>query len=189
MARLYMIRHGKPAAVWGGDDDDPGLDETGRAQALAARDWLMALPADQRPTKVVSSPLRRCRETAEPTAKALGAAVEIDERVGEIPTPAGLAADDRGPWLRKSFAGTWMEIEGDLDYDAWRREIAASLVGRGNTAVFSHYVATNAVLSQLLGDPRVLAFRPDHTSITVLETDGAVLTLVEKGREAATAVL
>jgi hypothetical protein len=35
----------------------------------------------------------------------------------------------------------------------------------------------------------VLAFRPDHASITVLETDGAALTLVEKGREAATAVL
>ena len=189
MARLYMIRHGKPAAAWGGDDDDPGLDETGRSQALAARDWLMALPADQRPTKVVSSPLRRCRETAEPTAIALGVAVEIDERVGEIPTPLALAADDRGPWLRKSFAGTWAEIEGDLDYDAWRHAITASLAARGHTAVFSHYVATNAVVSQLLGDPRVLAFRPDHASITVLETDGAVLTLVEKGREAVTAVL
>src|SRR5258708_33941568 len=100
-----------------------------------------------------------------------------------------LAAEARGPWLRTSFAGTWAEIEGDLDYDAWRRDIAASLVARGHTAVFSHYVATNAVVSQLLGDPKVLAFRPDHASITVLETDGETLTLVEKGREAATNVL
>ncbi|WP_372786247.1 histidine phosphatase family protein [Phenylobacterium sp.] len=189
MARLYLIRHGKPAAVWGGDDDDPGLDETGQAQARAARDWLMALPAADRPTKVVSSPLRRCRETADPTAAALGVAVEIDARVGEIPTPAALAADERGPWLRTSFAGTWAEIEGDLDYDAWRAEITASLAARGHTAVFSHYVATNAVVSQLLGDPKVLAFRPDHASITVLETDGATLSLVEMGREATTGVL
>jgi broad specificity phosphatase PhoE len=138
---------------------------------------------------VVSSPLRRCRETAEPTARALGVAVEIDGRVGEIPTPAALSAEERGPWLRKSFAGTWAEIEGDLDYDAWRREIAASLVARGNTAVFSHYVATNAVVSQLLADPKVLAFRPDHASITVLATDGQTLSLVEMGREAATGVL
>ena len=43
---------------------------------------------------------------------------------------------------------------------------------RGDTAVFSHYVAINAVVSHLLADDRVLAFRPDHTSITVLETDG-----------------
>ena len=189
MARLYLIRHGKPSATWGGDDDDPGLDETGQAQARAARDWLMALPAGERPTKVVSSPLRRCRETAQPTAEALGVKIEIDARVGEIPTPVALSAEERGPWLRKSFAGTWAEIEGDLDYDAWRREITASLVERANTAVFSHYVATNAVVSELLGDARVMAFRPDHTSITVLETDGTTLTLVEQGREATTGVL
>ena len=189
MARLYLIRHGKPGAVWGGDDDDPGLDETGQAQARAVRDWLLALPPQDRPAKVVSSPLRRCRETAEPTAQALGVEVEIDPRVGEIPTPAALAADDRGPWLRKSFAGTWAAIEGDLDYDAWRREIAASLVGRGNTAVFSHFVATNAVVSELLDDPRVVVFRPDHTSVTVLESDGQALSLVEIGREATTGVL
>jgi broad specificity phosphatase PhoE len=189
MARLYLIRHGKPSATWGGDDDDPGLDETGQAQARAARDWLMALPAGERPTKVVSSPLRRCRETAEPTAQALGVATEVDARVGEIPTPAALSLEARGPWLRKAFAGTWAEIEGDLDYDAWRHDIAASLAARGHTAVFSHYVATNAVVSLLLGLPQVLAFRPDHASITVLETDGTTLTLVEMGREATTGVL
>ena len=189
MARLYLIRHGKPAAVWGGGDDDPGLDATGQAQARAARDWLMALPTGERPSKVVSSPLRRCRETAEPTAQALGVAVEVDPRVGEIPTPAALSPEERGPWLRKAFAGTWAEIQGDLDYDAWRREIAASLATRGDTAVFSHYVATNAVVSQLLGVSEVVAFRPDHTSITVLETDGKTLRLVERGREATTGVL
>jgi broad specificity phosphatase PhoE len=189
LKRLYVIRHGKPSATWGGDDDDPGLDETGHAQARAARDWLMALAPHQRPSKVVSSPLRRCRETAAPTAEALGVEIEVDPLVGEIPTPAALSAEERGPWLRKSFAGTWAEIEGDLDYDAWRRDITASLAARGNTAVFSHYVATNAVVSQLMGEPKVLAFRPDHASITVLETDGEALTLVELGREATTAVL
>jgi broad specificity phosphatase PhoE len=189
MARLYLIRHGKPSATWGGDDDDPGLDEAGRAQALAARDWLMALPAAERPSKVVSSPLRRCRETAMPTAEALGVEIEVDVRVGEIPTPLALSAEARGPWLRKSFAGTWAEIEGDLDYDAWRGEITASLVTRGGVAVFSHYVATNAVVSQLLGVPEVLAFRPDHASITILDTNGTTLNLVEKGREATTGVL
>jgi broad specificity phosphatase PhoE len=189
MARLYLIRHGKPSATWGGDDEDPGLDEIGLAQARAARDWLMALPEAERPTKVVSSPLRRCRETAEPTAAALGVMVEIDARVGEIPTPAALSLEERGPWLRAAFAGTWADIKGDMDYDAWRSDIAASLTARGGTAVFSHYVATNAVVSQLLGDPRVLAFRPDHASVTVLESDGRTLTLLEKGREATTAVL
>lgn len=189
MSRLYLIRHGKPSATWGGHDDDPGLDETGQAQANAARDWLLGRPAAERPSLVVSSPLRRCRETAEPTALALGVPAEIDVAVGEIPTPKALTPEQRGPWLRESFLGTWKAIKGDFDYDVWRGDIAASLVARGNTAVFSHYVAINAVVSKLLGVDEVLAFRPDHCSITVLETDGRTLTLVEKGAEASTGVL
>lgn len=189
MPRLYLIRHGKPASVWGEADDDPGLDETGRAQAEAARDWLIALPPPERPQRVVSSPLRRCRETADPTAQALGVTVEVDPIVGEIPTPKALAAAERPAWLRRVFQGLWRDIEGDLDYDAWRAGIAASLCARGDTAVFSHYVAINAVLSHLTGDERVLTFRPDHASITILETDGRTLTLLAKGREAATGVL
>ncbi|MFN3523021.1 MAG: histidine phosphatase family protein [Phenylobacterium sp.] len=191
MPRLYLIRHGKPAAAWGDAhaDVDPGLDETGQAQARAARDQLLALPAPERPRLVVSSPLRRCRETAQPLAEALGVEPTIDPAVGEIPTPAGVAHDARGAWLRKAFGGLWREIEGDLDYDAWRRAIAQSLVARGDTAVFSHFVAINAVLSTLAGEDRVISFRPDHASITVLETDGRVLRLVAKGPEASTTVL
>jgi broad specificity phosphatase PhoE len=189
MARLYLIRHGRPSATWGGHDDDPGLDEAGDAQARLARDWLLSRPAAERPRLVVSSPLRRCRETAQPTAEALGVTAEIDPAVGEIPTPKALTAEQRGPWLREAFQGTWKAIQGDFDYDVWRGEIAASLVARGDTAVFSHYVAINAVVSKLLGVDEVLAFRPDHCSITVLETDGKTLTLIEKGAEAATSVL
>lgn len=189
MARLYLIRHGRPASTWGGHDADPGLDAEGRAQAEAARDWLLALPEAERPKRVASSPLRRCRETAEPTASALGVAVEIDPIVGEIPTPRDLPAEQRPAWLRKAFEGTWTEIEGDLDYSAWRDAIVARLRGCGDTAVFSHYVAINAAVSLLTGDDRVLAFRPDHASITVLETDGERLSLVTRGVEAVTGVL
>lgn len=189
MPRLYLIRHGKPASTWGGADDDPGLDEAGQSQAEAARDWLLSLPPSERPERVVSSPLRRCQETAAPTARALGVTVEVDPRVGEIPTPQALAAEERPGWLRQAFQGTWGEIQGDLDYDAWRREIVGSLHRRGDTAVFSHFVAINAVVSHLTDDPRVVSFRPDHASVTVLETDGERLTLVAKGREATTGVL
>lgn len=189
MARLYLIRHGRPSATWGGHDDDPGLDEAGQAQARAARDWLLSRPEAERPRLVVSSPLRRCRETAEPTADALGVPVEIDPVVGEIPTPKALTAAARPEWLRQAFQGTWTAIDGDMDYDAWRTDIVASLARRANTAVFSHYVAINAAVSRLLGVDQVLAFRPDHASITVLETDGGAVRLVEKGAEAATGVL
>lgn len=190
MTRIYMIRHGKPASTWGdAGDADPGLDEAGRRQAEAARDALLALPPEARPKRVVSSPLRRCRETAGPLAEALGVEVEIDPGVGEIPTPKALSPEERGPWLRAAFAGRWDQIQGDLDYEAWRRAVTEAAASRPRAAVFSHFVAINAVVSSLRRQPEVLAFQPDHASITTLALDDGRLSLIEQGREAATRVL
>jgi broad specificity phosphatase PhoE len=190
MTRLYVIRHGKPSSTWGEKaDPDPGLDGAGKAQAEAAADALMALPEADRPTRVFSSPLRRCRETAQPFADRIGATVEIDARVGEIPTPSGLGEAERGPWLRQAFTQRWGEVKGDLDYDAWRRSVGEALATRGGAAVFSHFVAINAAVSCASGDDRVLGFRPDHASITVFDAEGGVLSLVARGPEATTQVL
>lgn len=186
MALVRLIRHGKPAATWG-DAADPGLDTTGAEQARAAARALLAMA--EPPVRVVSSPLRRCRETAAPFAEALGVALEIDPRVGEVPTPAGIAAAERPAWLLRAFAGRWDEIEGDLDYLAWRDEVAAAVASHAGAAVFSHYVAINAAVSKALGEARVHAFQPDHCSITTFRAEGQRLILVEKGREAATKVL
>lgn len=41
---------------------------------------------------------------------------------------------------------------------------------------------------KLLGMIGVVGFRPDNGSISILETDGAILKLVEKGVEASTSV-
>lgn len=185
--RVYLIRHGRPASTWGGDDLDPGLDEVGHAQARAVADALLAM--SERPRRVISSPLRRCRETAEPLAQALGMEVEIDPAVGEIPTPASVPHEERAAWLQKAFTGRWSEIDGDLDYDTWRAEVAQALAGYAGCAVFSHFVAINAAVSLATGDDRVAAFRPDHCSITALEVRDGGLILIEKGREAATRVL
>jgi len=190
MTRLYLIRHGKPSSTWGQHPDpDPGLDETGQAQARAAAQTLIDLPEPERPSRVFSSPLRRCRETAQPYADLIGASVEIDERFGEIPTPSALSQDERGPWLRAAFQGRWTDIKGDLDYDLWRKAVGAALAERGGCAVFSHYVAINAAMSCLTGEDRVLTFRPDHASISTFELQAGKPTLVERGPEAATQVL
>jgi broad specificity phosphatase PhoE len=185
---LYLIRHGKPAAAFG-DHDDPGLDETGRAQAKAVAGRLMALPEAERPRAVVSSPLRRCRETAQPLADALGVALEIEPAVGEIPTPTRLSLAERPVWLQSALTGAWGEIEGDIDYQAWRKQVARAVAGRSNTAIFSHFVAINAVFSVITGDERVITFRPDHTSVTKLAVEDGGLILVARGDEAVTGIL
>jgi len=190
MGRVYMIRHGKPASTWGdGFDDDPGLDEAGRAQAEAARDALLALSVENRPKNVISSPLRRCRETALPFAHALGVELVIDPVFGEVPTPAALDHSERPAWLRTAFGGRWDEIIGDLDYDAWRHAIARALAALEGYAVFSHYVAINGAVSALTGNPRVLAFKPDHASITAFDINAGKISLAKLGREAVTGVL
>lgn len=189
MSRLYLIRHGRPASTWGGADEDPGLDEIGRAQAEAVADRLMALPEAERPRRVASSPLRRCRETAAPLAARLGLDLVIDPAVGEIPTPAGIGLDARSDWLRTAFQGSWAEIEGDRDYEAWRAGVLAAVGEREGWAVFSHFVAINAVVSRLEGSDAVVRFRPDHTSVTVLEARPEGLRLLQRGHEAATQVL
>jgi len=189
MSRVHVIRHGKPAATWGGDDEDPGLDDLGRQQAAAVMERLLTLPPSERPKRVVSSPLRRCRETAAPTARALGVEMVIDPRVGEIPTPAALSAAERPAWLRSAFDGTWSQIEGDLDYQAWTRDVAAAVASHPGAAVFSHFVALNAAVGVATGEARVAAFRPDHCSVTVFDIVDERLILNEKGREALSQVL
>ena len=56
MTRLYLIRHGRPAAVWGADDDDPGLDDTGKTQARAVAERFLALAAADRPGRGAEFP-------------------------------------------------------------------------------------------------------------------------------------
>lgn len=189
MARIYLIRHGRPASSWGDVDPDPGLDAVGAEQAQAVAHTLLSLPEAVRPIRVISSPLRRCRETAQPFADALGMPAKIVAEVGEIPTPLDIAAASRSAWLSTAFAGRWSQINGDLDYDAWRRDVALAVGNAPLTAVFSHFVAINAVVSVLAGHDRVIDFRPDHTSITVLEVGESGLKIFERGHEAQTGVL
>jgi len=81
---ILLVRHGQTPANAEGrllGRADPPLDATGVAQAealaAAAGDW----PG---PVRVVSSPLRRCTETAAAIAAAVGATVEVDERWIEL---------------------------------------------------------------------------------------------------------
>jgi broad specificity phosphatase PhoE len=188
-SRIYLIRHGRPRSGWGGFDDDPGLDDHGVAQAHGACMRLMDLPAALRPRVVVSSPLRRCMETAAPLAEALGREIIIDPAVGEIPTPTSLAREERSAWLRSALQGAWGAIPGDEDYGVWRRSVADAVASHGGAAIFSHFVAINAVTSLLSGDDQVVVFRPDYASTTVLEVRAGALALLQLGAEAATGIL
>ncbi|NOT40038.1 MAG: histidine phosphatase family protein [Alphaproteobacteria bacterium] len=184
MARLYLIRHGEPSGTWGQSaDPDPGLTELGRSQAESAGERLAKTP----PKLIVSSPLRRARETAIPLARTMNVDPKIAEAVAEIPTPASIPFAQRGDWLRNLMMGEWSAADASLQ--TWRDGVVAYLASlQDDTAVFSHFVAINVALGAAIGDDRVVCFKPAHASITVLETKRCAIALVELGETADTAV-
>ena len=68
-------------------------------------------------------------------------------------------------------------------------EVIAALASRTeDTVVFSHYIAINVAAGAALGDDRVVVFRPDNCSVTIMDTENGKLRLVERGHEAETKV-
>lgn len=181
MSRLYLVRHGEAAAGWS-DDADPGLSERGRSEAEAVAAKLARLG----PMPIVVSPLRRCRETAEPLERDWGIEARVDPAVGEIESPtADLTA--RGAWLRTALSGTWTALGGA--YPQWRSSVADALRALEiDTVVVSHFVAINAAVGVATGSDDVVCFRPVNCSCTVLDNDGGRLSVVELGDQGASVV-
>jgi broad specificity phosphatase PhoE len=183
MPRITMVRHGQAAAGFS-DDLDPALSDIGRAQARAAAEALASIG----PQPIVASPLRRCRETAAALAALWSVEPIIDERVGEIVSPAdqsGLKA--RGAWLRTAMQGTWSAL--GVEHHAWRDAVVDRVRACAeDTVIHSHFVAINAVVGAALGDDRMVCFAPDNCSWTVIDVDGRDLRVVELGQQATTEV-
>jgi len=176
---IFLVRHGEAAAGWG-DHPDPGLSALGHKQAEAVARQLATLGA----TSLISSPMQRCRQTAAPFAKHLGINARIEPAVSEIVTPD--TVDDRVTWLRNLMGGHWPDNM--LPWCQSARKAVEALPD--GTAVFSHFVAINAIVGQLQGKPNVLVFKPGHCSVTILERKPqGNLRLEQLGEEAATRVL
>jgi len=85
VTELWLVRHGQTdwnlAGRWQGQAPHaPGLNETGFAQALAAREQLR----DKRFSAIYSSDLPRSYQTAELLAEPLGLIVALEPRLREI---------------------------------------------------------------------------------------------------------
>ncbi len=108
---VILVRHGEtPHTVdkrfSGRGGDDPGLNADGRAQVRAVADWLA--PLGDEIDAVLTSPLRRTRETAEIIAERLGHEVDVED---------GLAEAAFGTWDGLTFREVEQQYPDDLD--AW----------------------------------------------------------------------
>ena len=102
-ARLWIVRHGQSAGNVARDaadaaglgeidlkvrDVDVPLSDLGKSQAAAVGRWFAALPEDQRPEVILSSPYLRAHQTARAVCEAGGATGDarpplVDERLRE----------------------------------------------------------------------------------------------------------
>jgi broad specificity phosphatase PhoE len=177
MAKLYLVRHGRASSGWG-LEKDPGLDELGHAQAEAAAQRLAPLG----PLPIITSPLKRARETAALLAEIWQIDPRIEPRIGEIRFPLETPTN-RIRWLNEVMADQWSNLDRNLR--AWRRDVIATLFSiTADSVIFSHFIAINVAVGFAVEDDRVVSFRPDNTAITVLETKSNTINLLKRGDEA-----
>jgi 2,3-bisphosphoglycerate-dependent phosphoglycerate mutase len=178
ITRVLLLRHAETAAphLFHGAESDIGLSERGRHQAEAIAPVLAA----ERPVAVVSSPMRRAVETAEPIARACGVELLIEpdlheRRIGALcGTPYN---DQEGPWaetLRRWQAGeTSFAPKGAESFDdvqdrvmpVWDR--LANRFQCATYTVVAHGAAIKVILMNL--DPSLSpwdAFRYPNLGIT-----------------------
>jgi probable phosphoglycerate mutase len=194
--RLLVIRHGE--TTWGaagkfaGREDVP-LTPRGRRQASSAAHRLRRLA----PVAVLTSPLQRCRLTAEAIAGAVGAEVIVADE---------LIDGTLGAWT--GFTPAEIEAGWPVEFAAWRSDPDAAPPGgesfnairdrvaplltdlarryRGRTVVLVTHAATaKMILAWGLGAPSEIAYRVriDTASLTGISVEDDGTAMVWAGNE------
>ncbi|WP_183093939.1 histidine phosphatase family protein [Nocardioides stalactiti] len=163
--RLVLLRHGR--TEWNAIQRiqghlDPALDETGLAQARAVAPAVAALD----PVVLLSSDLRRARQTTGFVAEATGLEASYDERLREcfLGERQGLTHEEYRALDPEEYdrfrAGDWDDIPGAEThaqvadrFTAVLKEVVAGL-GEGETAlVVAHGAAIRTAMAHWLGWP------------------------------------
>ena len=173
--KLVLVRHGRPDEDDHERPHDPPLRADGIAQARAVADRL----ALEGITRIVSSPMTRALQTAQPLAERLGLAIETidgwaeaDRHAGRYRSTETLRALGESEWSR--FLDDPIAFFGG-DTAAFRSGVLGALAATigelpsdAHVAVFTHGLPINVVLSHALGLPRLVHFAPGYASMTRL---------------------
>jgi len=173
--KLVLVRHGRPDEDERERPHDPPLRADGieQARAVAAR------LAREGITRIVSSPMMRARQTAQPLADRLGLPIEevdgwaeADRHVDRYRSTETLRALGSDEWSR--FLDDPIAFFGG-DATTFRRSVLDALAAtigdrpsNEHVAVFTHGLPINVVLSHALGLARIVHFAPGYASMTRL---------------------
>lgn len=179
MTRIFLARHAEPEKGPGVSRANGPLSRFGRNQA----DYLADRLLEYRPLKIVSSPTRRCKETAEIAAERLGVRVTFDPRLGELEAPRGV---DVNVWFKQYFHinanASWGQLGADVV--KWRADNVKAIGElKENTAVFTQFLNINAIMSAALKLDNTAVCRPDYASLTEFSVVNGDVRLVMDGTE------
>jgi len=142
---IVLVRHGETDANSRGlllGRADPPLSAKGREQALAVAE---ALRVETPPVAVVSSPLRRCMETAAGIAEPFGLLVEIEDAVVEM---------DYGEWDERPITDVPRDV-----WATWQRDVDFTPPGGESLRQVQQRVSECMV--------RLMSRAPDETIVVV----------------------
>jgi broad specificity phosphatase PhoE len=145
---VFLVRHGRTPLNAAGllrGHLDPPLDEVGQREAAALADVFAATPI----ALIVSSPLRRARETAEPIAGVTGAPVQCND---------AFIDRDYGPWAghdRIEVEARYGSVNRAPEIEPFGQVVSRALVelralagGVDSLLVVAHDVVNRALLAR-----------------------------------------
>jgi len=178
---LIIVRHGRPNRVEGVDGTaDPSLTDVGLEQANAVADYL----SDRNIDLIVSSPMLRARQTAQPLVEKLGMdlvivddLVEIDKDSDTYLPMEEVKAKGGDEW--QAIVDDPDSMHGDVDIEAFADRVYRAFEqiiadNSGKTVVaFCHAMVTMCYLQRTLGYGDRYGLRIDYASITRIQASRA----------------
>jgi broad specificity phosphatase PhoE len=182
MQTIILVRHGYPIAwdqrlkVRGTEPHlrlDSALAAIGQAQAKRSADHVAALGAV---SAVLSSPFRRCLETADAIAAATNSTVTSDWRLGEVlisdvlGSPFSPTAGMDPDWAeRRAGAGKPSHPESDKTVAERVAKVVADLKARKpfaqRVAIVSHEIILKAICTAMTGRAAIVEWHPGALTI------------------------
>lgn len=183
MTTFYLIRHGLKESI---PPLDPALTTLGVKQAEATADYLKTIPFQ----RIIASPMKRTKQTAEIIAKEIKLPISTDERLIE-----------RMEWEQKQsldvFLAEWDKTDKDRSYvppfgessinkGKSMKEVIDELVKKysdGNILIVSHGGAIGDLLRNLLGEENIPHVKNPLSGATYIDILECSITIVEKDKD------
>jgi broad specificity phosphatase PhoE len=169
-----LVRHGKPEEDTQRWPSDPPLTARGQMQAARVAERLAREGID----RIIASPLARAHGTAQPLASALGLTIEIEPLIAEVDRNGDAYVSVEA--LKARGGAEWTAFLRDPvgylggDSAQFSADVLAGfgrIVGHNSarkTAIFTHGLPINIMLSLVLGLDGISHFVPRYGSLTRL---------------------